>query len=79
MKSVKPLLATLIITCFVCTSALAWNPFTPTPIGNKGGNSGGGNGVPIDGGITILLAAGIGLGAKKIYDRKKKKEQPVKE
>jgi len=79
MKSVKPLLVTFIITCFVCTSALAWHPFNKDPGGGNGGNSGGGNGVPIDGGITILLVAGIGLGAKKIYDRKKKKEQSVKE
>jgi hypothetical protein len=73
MKSVKPLIATLAITCLLCTSAFALQKFKNT----GGGSSGGGNGVPIDGGITILLAAGIGLGAKKIYDRKKKKEQPV--
>jgi hypothetical protein len=27
--------------------------------------------VPIDGGLSLLIAAGIGLGAKKAYDRKK--------
>ncbi len=27
---------------------------------------------PIDGGISLLIAAGIGLGAKKAYDKKKK-------
>ncbi|MBK8712905.1 MAG: hypothetical protein IPL97_13730 [Niastella sp.] len=27
---------------------------------------------PIDGGLSLLIAAGIGLGAKKAYDRKKK-------
>jgi len=26
---------------------------------------------PIDGGLSFLIAAGIGLGAKKAYDRKK--------
>ncbi|RYF89349.1 MAG: hypothetical protein EOO00_10075 [Chitinophagaceae bacterium] len=26
---------------------------------------------PIDGGLSLLIAAGIGLGAKKAYDRKK--------
>jgi hypothetical protein len=31
----------------------------------------GGGGVPIDGGIGWLLAAGIGYGAKKFYDAKK--------
>jgi len=28
--------------------------------------------VPIDGGITLLMAAGAAYGAKKIYDSKKK-------
>ena len=28
---------------------------------------------PIDGGVSLLIAAGIGLGAKKAYDQKKKK------
>lgn len=78
MKSMKPLVLTLIVTCFICVSASAWKPFKGNH-DNHGGSSGGGNGVPIDGGITILLAAGLGLGAKKIYDRKKKKEQPVTE
>lgn len=27
---------------------------------------------PIDGGLSLLIAAGIGLGAKKAYDNKKK-------
>jgi hypothetical protein len=29
---------------------------------------------PIDGGLSLLIAAGIGLGAKKSYDLKKKKQ-----
>jgi hypothetical protein len=31
--------------------------------------------VPFDGGISLLIAAGIGIGAKKAYDRKKKLQQ----
>ena len=27
---------------------------------------------PIDGGLTLLIAAGIGIGAKKAYDSRKK-------
>ena len=38
-------------------------PGAPTP----------GNSVPIDGGLVVLLAAGLGLGAKIIYDNKAKK------
>lgn len=30
-----------------------------------------GQGIPVDGGITILAAAGIGLGLKKIKDARK--------
>ena len=36
------------------------------------------NGAPIDGGLSLLLVAGVGLGAKKMADRnKKKKSQTV--
>jgi hypothetical protein len=34
------------------------------------GNGGKGNSVPIDGGLVILLAVGLGLGIKKIVDKK---------
>lgn len=30
--------------------------------------------IPIDGGITLLMAAGAAYGAKKIYDSRKKKD-----
>ena len=30
--------------------------------------------VPIDGGLSLLVAAGVGYAAKKGYDKKKKKE-----
>lgn len=29
---------------------------------------------PIDGGLSLLIAAGIGIGAKKAYDQKKEAE-----
>jgi hypothetical protein len=29
---------------------------------------------PIDGGVSLLIAAGIGIAAKKAYDRKKQKQ-----
>ena len=48
------------------------NPKTGS--GNSGGSSNGYTGgptAPIDGGISLLLAAGIGLGMKKMADRKK--------
>ena len=33
---------------------------------------------PIDGGISVLIAAGIGYGAKKMRDSKKRKEEVLK-
>ena len=44
-------------------SALSQTPVPPSPYNTKG--------IPVDGGITILAAAGIGLGLKKIKDARK--------
>lgn len=32
---------------------------------------------PIDGGLSLLIAAGIGIGAKKAYDLKKKQQKEI--
>jgi hypothetical protein len=32
----------------------------------------GGNSVPVNGGLVVLMIAGVGLGAKMIYDQSKK-------
>ena len=45
---------------------------SPDPIGPS---SGGGESAPIDGGLSLLLAAGIGLGMKKAHDRNKALKQ----
>lgn len=37
--------------------------------------TGPGAGAPIDGGLSLLLAAGIGYGAKKIHDSRKQKKE----
>lgn len=31
--------------------------------------------IPVDGGLTLLAIAGIGYGAKKVHDARKKKQQ----
>ncbi len=31
--------------------------------------------VPIDGGVSLLIAAGVAYGAKKAYDKRKKEQQ----
>ena len=41
------------------------------------GNPGGDPGVPIDGGASLILAAGIGYGAKKLKDAREKKRKEV--
>jgi hypothetical protein len=41
------------------------------------GNSGGGTSAPLDGGISLLLAAGLGLGMKKAMRKKKSSEEEV--
>src|ERR1700760_4761472 len=51
----------------------SYNPYSPH---GRPGSSGpvtgsGGNSVPIDGGLVFLLGAGLLLGTKKIYDRKR--------
>jgi hypothetical protein len=38
-----------------------------------------GNGVPFDGGLTLLIAAGIGYAAKKGYDKRKRKQAVPKQ
>lgn len=45
--------------------------------GSYPGGAGGGENAPIDGGITLLLAAGIGLGVKKVVDRNKASKQAI--
>jgi hypothetical protein len=49
----------VLFTCFSCLKALA--------IDDDGGI---GDDVPIDGGLSLLLAAGVGYGVKKIRRRK---------
>lgn len=39
---------------------------------NPGGGQGDPPGVPIDGGLSLLLAAGVAYGGKKVYDMNKK-------
>lgn len=31
--------------------------------------------MPIDGGVSLLIAAGVGYGAKKLHDAKKRKQE----
>lgn len=53
-----------LVMAFSSNIAFADEPVTP----------GGDPDVPIDGGLSILLAAGVAYGAKKGYDQQKKKK-----
>jgi len=64
----------LIVFCLLLLKSyalIAQGPgFPPTP----GGGVPGQEGIPVDGGITILAAAGIGFGVKKLRDARKNKQ-----
>jgi hypothetical protein len=55
-----------------------YDPFTPDHFGTPGNNPGnpdhpgGGNSVPLDNGLVVLLAAGLFLGVKMLHDARKK-------
>ena len=48
-------------------------------MGGGGGEGTGNPDVPIDGGIGLLVAAGIGYGIKKTRDARKKRNEPKSE
>ena len=54
----------------LCAQVAMAQPPPPDDPNNVGGGTGGA-GVPIDGGLSILLAAGAGLGLKKAWDTRK--------
>ena len=62
----KPLLTTaaLSIVCFLM--------YVPSVLAQGPDNPGGDPDIPIDGGLSLLIAAGVAYGAKKAYDKRKK-------
>ena len=59
-----------ILALVLCAQVTLAQPPPPDDPNNVGGGTGG-SGVPIDGGLSILLAAGAGLGLKKAWDARK--------
>lgn len=57
---------------FIAFTALSLSAWAQTPPGDPPA-------VPIDGGISLLAAAGIGYGTKKIMDHRKKQKQKEEE
>ncbi len=56
-----------ILALALCAQVAMAQPPPPDDPNNVGGGTGGA-GVPIDGGLSILLAAGAGLGLKKAWE-----------
>ncbi len=73
MKIFKSAIAILLITLpLLIQVGYAFGPPPPPDPGGKGKGPKDPR-VPIDGGITFLIAAGLLYGSKKLYDEKKKK------
>ena len=62
----------------VCLVFLMAIPTVYVLAGNPSGPGGDAGGAPIDGGISLLVAAGIGYGAKKLRDARKGKADDSK-
>lgn len=73
MKSFRKLIVTLVF--ILGTTGLAFCQAPPTPPSGGATPCGGpfGTVCPIDGGVSLLIAAGAALGGKKAFDLKKKK------
>ncbi|MDP1622513.1 MAG: hypothetical protein Q8M08_09280 [Bacteroidales bacterium] len=80
MKKIKLVLILLAI-CAVPLISLS-DPPGPPGSGTAGSEQGGGQtpvGAPIDGGLGILLALGLGYGGKKLYNAHKAKHVSIAE
>ncbi len=65
MKKVQNKAMTLLFVCLLSApAAFAW--------GNNNDNC---NDVPLDGGISLLAAAGVGYGMKKVAEKRKKNQE----
>jgi hypothetical protein len=67
-------LFTLLMIVLVLALPMISNGQVDPPPGPVGGSNPDAN-VPIDGGLSLVLAAGVGYGAKKIRDYNKKKRE----
>lgn len=61
----KTLLTAVILVCAIC--------YAPSLMAQP--DPGGDPDVPIDGGVSLLIAAGVAYGAKKAYDKRKKNQE----
>ena len=59
----------ILLTAVALVCALSSSKAQPDPGGDPDTE------VPIDGGVSLLVAAGVAYGAKKAYDKRKKDQQ----
>ena len=50
-------------------------PFSNSNPGSSGSSGSGGTRAPLDGGLSLLLAAGVGLGVKKAFKKKNPQQE----
>ena len=78
MKKFKPLAILLLFTLsFFSLTAKAGNNGNHYANGRRNSNDCNNGRVPIDGGISLLFAAGAAFGIKKVADKNKKKNLPL--
>ncbi|MCX6267697.1 MAG: hypothetical protein NTW16_10120 [Bacteroidetes bacterium] len=80
MKTIKTVFILLAI--FALPLVSLPDPPGPPGSGTAGSTQGGGQvpvGAPIDGGLGILLALGLGYGGKKLYNARKSKQENMVE
>jgi hypothetical protein len=76
-KYIKPIfIAFVIIAGLTLTQVTFAQPPAPPSSGSNGGaNTPMGGAAPLDGGIVFLLAAGVGYGAKKVYNARSSRRE----
>ena len=70
-SNLLPIILLIILVMVLPMMGISQDP--PGPGDTGGGNPDGS--VPIDGGLSLVIAAGVGYGAKKIRDYNKKKKE----
>ena len=72
-SNLLPILLLIIIVMVLPLMGISQDP--PGPGDTGGGNPDDAGSVPIDGGLSLVIAAGVGYGVKKIRDYNKKKRE----
>lgn len=71
----KKIITTTKLVMLTVMLSIPFSVFAKHDDNGYGGGGGGGTDVPLDGGLSLLLAAGAGYGAKKYAELKKKSKE----